>query len=720
MIRKLLFWLLLTLAPATAAPRQKVGVALAGGSARGLAHVGVLQWLEEHHIPVDCIAGTSMGGLVGAYYATGISPSEMRRMMHEVDWEGVLRGTPTYRNLSFRRKEDRRAFPDGLELGLRHGIKLPIGVSSGHQIGMIVDRLALPYYDIRTFDDLPIPFRCVATDIIGAKPVVFKEGSLSDALRATMAIPGVFSPVEIEGKWCVDGGILDNLPVDVVKEMGADIVIAVQLGKPTVKPEAVQSFLGMVDRSIDLMIMENENRNLRQADIVLAVNVDKFGSGDFTMGEEIADAGYEAVEKKAAVLKGLELDDDSWRQYIEGRRGKVRTSLPAPNFVEVSGTRLEAARAIANGLTFSAGRPVDRDRLESDLARITGWGRYDSLGYRAFRATDQDGLQIRAREKLHGPPFLNLGVQVKVSGTDNLQFNVDGRLTFFDLGVYGAEWRNDVRLGSNTEVKSEFYRPIGTGGWFLAPRLAHERVQQNLYRGRSLVAEYLTTSSTAALDLGHSFGRFSELRAGYEIGHEGTDVNIGDPQLPGENGTRSLASLRWTYDALDSAMIPRQGLGIRSELDWVVASAGAPEPFPKMWVETRYLLPVRQKTSLFLVASGGSTFGNEASQIMKFTLGGPLRLGALGLDEIRANQYVNGAAGVLREIFTFPPLVGGKIYAAGWYELGKAYGVPDFTGLYQAGTAGVAVDTVLGPMFLGESFGEGGRRKFYFLLGRLF
>jgi NTE family protein len=720
MIRKLLFWLLLALTPAGATPRQKIGVALAGGSARGLAHVGVLQWFEEHHIPVDCIAGTSMGGLVGAYYATGISPSEMRRMMHEVDWAGVLRGTPTFRNLSFRRKEDRRAFPDGLELGLRHGIKLPIGVSSGHQIGMIVDRLALPYYDIRSFDDLPIPFRCVATDIIAAKSVVFKDGSLSDALRATMAIPGVFSPVEIDGKWCVDGGILNNLPVDVVREMGADIVIAVQLGKPTVKPEAVQSFLGMVDRSVDLMILENENRNLRQADIVLAVNADKFGSADFTMGEEIADAGYETVEKKAAVLKGLALDDESWHQYTELRRSKVRTALPAPQFVEVSGTRIEANQAIAHGLTFAVGKPVDRARLESDFARITGWGRYDSLGYRAFRAGGQDGLQVRVREKLHGPPFLNLGVEVNVSDLDSVQFNVNGRLTFFDIGGFGSEWRNDISLGSRTVLGSEYYRPIGEHGWFVAPHLVHQRIESNLYQDRSKVAEFLTTNSTAALDLGYNFGRFSELRTGYDIGHEQSSVRVGDPLLPGVSGTLSLASLRWTYDGLDSAMIPRKGLGIRSELNWVVASAGAPEPFPRMQVETRYFQPVRQKSSVFLVASGGTTFGSEASQTLKFTLGGPLRLSALGLDEIRTNQYVYGAAGFLREIFSFPPLVGGKIYAAGWYELGKAYQVPDYTGLNNSASAGVAADTVLGPMFLGGSFGEGGRRKFYFLLGRLF
>jgi len=192
-------------------PRPKIGVALQGGGAKGLAHIGVLQWLEDHHIPIDYVAGTSMGGLVGGLYATGHSPAEIQRIVNTVDWNSVLSGAIPYRDLAFRRKEDLRAFPNGMELGLKQGLQPPGGLNSGQSVRFIIDRNVLPYSDGRSFDQLPIPFRCVATDLVSGKPVVFQNGSLSDALRATMSIPGVFSPVKQDGKILADGGLLDNL-----------------------------------------------------------------------------------------------------------------------------------------------------------------------------------------------------------------------------------------------------------------------------------------------------------------------------------------------------------------------------------------------------------------------------------------------------------------------------------------------------------------------------
>ena len=211
------------------AGRLRIGVALEGGGALGLAHIGVLKWFEEHHIPVDYVAGTSMGGLVGGFYATGMSPEELKKLIDGVDWNKVLGDTTPYEDLSYRRKEDQRAYPNALVLGLRNGLSLPSGLNSGQQIGLLIDKITLPYYGLNSFEDLPTPFRCVATDLVTGKEVVFDKGSLAEALRSTMSIPGAFKPVFDKDRVLVDGGLVNNLPTDVVKEMGADIVIAVHL-----------------------------------------------------------------------------------------------------------------------------------------------------------------------------------------------------------------------------------------------------------------------------------------------------------------------------------------------------------------------------------------------------------------------------------------------------------------------------------------------------------
>jgi NTE family protein len=729
MIRKLILRILLVLAAAPAssagsndgtAVRPKIGLALAGGGARGLAHIGVLQWLEEHRIPVDYIAGTSMGALVGAYFATGNTPAQIRKVIREMDWDDILRGLPSYRNLSFRRKEDRSAFPNALELGLRKGIKLPAGLNSGHKIGLILDRLAIPYYDIKTFDELPIPFRCVATDLLKPKSEVFKEGSLSEALRATMAIPGIFAPIEINGVWYADGGIINNLPVDVVKEMGADIVMAVLPGRPPVSAETINSLLGIVDRSADIMILENEARNLRIADVALLIDLGKFTGSDYRAGEAIADLGYKAVEMQAPLLKGLALDEVAWQQYIHQRNARIKTGNPWPDQVEVDGTRGEATNVIAHRFASSIGKPLNERAVETELSRITGWGRYDSLSYSVLRNGDRNELKIKVREKQHGPPFINVGFEINGSEADDIRFTINGRLTMLDIAGYRSELRTDIGVGSSTQFCTEFYKPLGNQGWFLAPRAYHKSLQSNLYEHQSRLAHYRINTTGAGLDLGFGFGRFGEVRAGYDIGHVNAEVRVGNPLLPALEGRQGVASLRWTYDARDRVPVPHSGMEIRSAMEWVTASPGAAHSFPKLQMEVRFFQPVLKKSSLFLVASGGTSLGREIPIADEFTLGGPLRLGALGLDEIRTNQYVFSAAGFLREIFPLPTLLGGKISAAAWYETGKAWEAPDYPGLNHVGSAGLVIDTALGPLFLGGSIGEGGRHKFLFLLGRLF
>ena len=245
-------------------PRPKIGLVLSGGGARGFAHIGVLQWFEEHRIPVDYLAGTSMGGLIGGMYAIGKTPEEMKEIAYNINWIDLFRPVPAFEDLSFRRKQDRRAFPNAIEMGLKNGISLPSGLNSGHQIGILFSSLTLPYSNIASFDELPIPFRCMATDMIAAKPVVLSRGSVALALQATMSIPGVFAPVVIEEKILAsDGGLLNNLPTDVMKQIGVDIIIAIDIGTPLGGEQSMGSIGGVLGQMIGVVTVENTRRNRR-------------------------------------------------------------------------------------------------------------------------------------------------------------------------------------------------------------------------------------------------------------------------------------------------------------------------------------------------------------------------------------------------------------------------------------------------------------------------
>ena len=317
--------------PAQVQPRQpKIGLVLEGGAALGLAHIGVLTWLEENRIPVSYVAGTSMGGLIGGLYATGNSPAEIRTLVDGIDWAVVLRGDVPFKDLSFRRKEDAEDFQNSIEFGIKQGVRFPSGFNSGHQVGLVLDSIALPYSQVKSFDDLPIPFACVATDMVDNKPHVFRSGSLSQALRSTMSLPGVFTPVRTDKTVLVDGGLLDNLPVDVAKQLGAELTIAVHLEVKPLDAKEPLSSVGVLRRSISVVIAANELASMQKADILISVPLGEFASTDYERNEEIIKLGYEAAKSKAALLSRFSVDEPAWQAYLAQRNARRKTA-PVPN-----------------------------------------------------------------------------------------------------------------------------------------------------------------------------------------------------------------------------------------------------------------------------------------------------------------------------------------------------------------------------------------------------
>lgn len=697
---------------------------LEGGAALGLAHIGVISWLEQHHVPVSYVAGTSMGGLVGGLYATGDSPEEIRSLVSGIDWTAALRGETAYGDLTYRRKEDRRDYPNTLELGVRNRtVMLPEGLNSGHYVGLIFDRVALPYSNTKNFSELPIPFACVGTDLVSGKEYIFRGGSLAQALRSTMSLPAIFSPVRSGGHVFADGGLLNNLPVDVARLMGAEVVIAVHLQtKPMDSGEQISAF-GVLGRAISVTIAANELREIQQmqqADVLVTVNLAGFDGTDYQKSAELIAKGLEAAGAKSAILSALSVDDEAWNAYLAARNAR-RKQAPAPAFVAVTGVKPSLARDIQKQLAPYVGQPLDTAALEAQLTLMTGTGRYARLGYQLVENNGQTGLQAVADEKSYGPPFIRPLVVVDGSDQKHIRFTIGARITFLDLGVVGSEWRNDVTLGSEYRLVSEYFRPLTHGShWFVAPHAFGDSTAINAYLKDKMIAEYGSQRAGGGMDLGYSISRKAEIRLGYDAGYEKLWPQIGDPEsLPTLNGRQGATRLRYSYTSVDNPIIPRRGYSLEATAEWFDASPGATKGFPVAQTDLWAFRPISKKASLVFNASGGSTFGYNETGLPPFMLGGPRTLAAYGTDELITNQYFLFRAGYLRELIPLN-FMGDKLYVIGSYELGKAYDLPQASRLPNDFVGALMVNTMFGPAQLGVSVGDTGHRKFFFSVGRVF
>ncbi len=710
--------------------RPTVGLVLSGGGARGFAHIGVLKVLEENRIPVDYVGGASMGGLIGALYAMGKTPAEIETIVTELNWQRLLQVSNPFEDLSFRRKEDRRNIPAPVTLkGKVNDLKLPNALNSGHEIGLLIDRLTLQYATLKDFNEMPIPFRAVGTDMVKGESVTLKSGSLSRSLRATMSVPGVFAPVEVDGKILSDGGLVNNIPTDVVKAMGADIVLVVNIETQLGGREALESLPGILAQTINIATVDNSRRSLRQADLIISPDLGKLGSSDFGKVNELIQLGYNGALERTALLKPLSLDEAEWARHLAARRARQQPDrTPVPTLVAVEGMDVDSANLITEKLGDKyAGKPLDdakQKELAKDLSELTGTGRFDALDYQLRSKEGKTELLIgspRIGGETAKPTRLELGLDVNSVEADNVNFNFLARLTLFDIGKHGAEWRNDLRLGSNGYFGTEYFRPIGQSKLFVAPRASYERRRLNLFNDDGdRIVEYVGQAALIGADIGYSFSSKSELRAGYTLGYQSVSRRIGDPLLPDVQGFTSTAGIRWNYDSLDKSQVPTRGMIARSSLNYYLHAPGADGGFAQAESRLTAFRPWKERNVLIGFGGGGTSFSSTSAPLQQFTLGGPFRLGGYGFEQFRGSNYLHAGGGILHNPEIIPTFLGGKTYVGAWYEAGSMFERLGDANYRQSISGGAIFETPVGPVFIGGSVNENGRGRFYFSFGRVF
>ena len=701
--------------------RPKIGLALAGGGAKGAAHVGVLKVLEELNVPIDYIAGTSMGSIVGGLYASGVSSDELAHLLATIDWEDLMRDSPSRKELSFRRKEDDSRYLLDLELGIKdRRLVWPTGLITGQKLFFMLQSMTLPVADVTDFDELPIPFRAVATDVNTGAQVILDQGNIAMALRASMAIPSVFSAVEIDGKLLVDGGLSNNVPVDVVRAMGADIVIAVDLGAPLDTRE-VGSFLQIYRQTMRMLTRRNMEPQLADADLVLTPQVSVFGTLEFDQIQEILSRGEAVAREHTEELSRFAISVEEHARLVASQQ---RPELPTSvlDFVRFEGNERVDDRAIQAQVSVGAGDALDLQRLAGDLGRLYGLGDFEQVDFRVEEDNEGRGVVIQAREKPWGPNYLHFGASLQSDLDGENEIALVANLTKTRINALGAEWRNDLRLGSDRGIFSELYQPLSfDDGWFVAPSVEFVDQRSSFFQEGRAVATLDIALSRVTVDLGYQFDEFGELRLGVERGR--ANVNVESGELPTEvvdsieldDIDFGGITLEGRVDRLDNPSFPKDGSLFRLNGFMALESLGADDEYEKLELEIAHFHPVG-RTTLVATLEGG--WGSEDSLPIydQFSLGGFLSLSGFAENELRGPHFGVIRLGLYRNVWR-------NYYLGGWLEGGNVWQQSSdigFDDLIVAGTLLIGLDTVLGPAYLALGQAEQGDNKIYLSLGRTF
>lgn len=702
--------------------RPKVGLVLGGGGALGLAHIGVLKVLEEQHIPIDYIAGTSMGSIIGGLYASGMSPAEIQSFLAGLDWNDVLSDATPRRELFFRRKLDdqRYLFEMGLNWG---GPKMGTGLAAGQKFNNLLQFFTLRAGAVTNFNELPIPFRAVATDLQSGTPYVMSHGNLATAMRASMAVPGVFTSMEIEGHHLVDGGIVDNLPVDVVKAMGADIVIAVDVGADAdkVSPEDLKSLSGIVGRTYAVAQRPGQLAAFRRADIGIQPALAGFTASQFERVNEFVPQGEQAARLKLAELAPFSQSAADYSRFL-ARQRRANPEALRVSAITVSGNRRVSEAVIRGRIQSQPDALLDRTAVERDLRRIYGLGEFEQVQFKLKPAADGTSeLNYALKEKPWGPLYLKYGLVLQSDFDKDAEWAMLLNVTRMSLNELGAEWRNELQFGSRQDLLSEFYQPLDLHGFFfVAPNLEYKSQIEGVYQGNQRVADYSVNQFEARMDLGIQLRQYAELRVGPVWGHVKADVSTGAEDLPTLDETYSGWATSLTIDRQDRTLFAREGYYLKLNGLFADTALGGEHSFNKVSGAFREQYSMGDHT-VILGLQGGSSLGSTLPAYEQFTLGGPFVFAGLHEFQFRGSYLGVGSLGYRYRLLTLPSQLGRGVYAQVRFDTGNVWQDSVDTGdLRYGGACGLGADTAIGPLYLAYGLADGGFSCWYFSLGTAF
>ncbi|HKQ82915.1 MAG TPA: patatin-like phospholipase family protein [Steroidobacteraceae bacterium] len=716
--------------PATAATthRPRIGLVLGGGGARGAAHIGVLHVLEDLRIPIDCVAGTSMGSLVGAAYASGMTSGEIEKLVKAINWSETFgtAGTRALQPVSI--KTANPTYSNKLEFGVKgNGLLAPAGLMASQQIESILRSIVGRARYHESFDGLPIPFRAIATDIGSGEMMILEGGDLAVAMRASMAVPGAFAPVTLDDRVLVDGGLVRNLPVDVARNLCADVIIASSLVSPEPTAESLQSALGVVSQMVDLMVKNNERAQLatlRDGDIPILITLPNIGSGDFDKVPAAIPLGEDAARAVAPRLAHLGVSQSEyaqWRARIEA--SAVDTSRrPDVSGIHIAGLKRTNPDVVSKVVKTHVGQPLDEAKIVGDAQRIFARGDFESVDYRVDEEGTEAQVTFLPKEKSWGPNYLrfDLGLMSSLGGDTGFVLRADHTRTW--VNSLGGRWESGLQVGSTTVAETALFQPLDLRqSLFVEPSIRWRRDLQDLYDRGDRVARYKFTALDVRLDGGIALGNWGEWRVGARAVRSDVEADTGDKLLPEVHNLKSNGwTSRFVLDTRDSPFIPTRGSYVDVDLFAAEPAFGSDDSYQRARLLAQHVVPVRGDL-LYLQADAGSDFGSDLPAHDLFTLGGASQFAGFESDELRGREYAMGRIAYLRKVTDLQTLLGQALYAGVSLEAGNMYeriDEPSNQDTIFGSSLFFGGRTPIGPLVITFGYAEGGHKSAYVQLGR--
>jgi NTE family protein len=741
-----------TASPAALTPphRPRIGLVLSGGGARGVAHIGVLKVLEEQHVPIDAIAGTSMGAVVGGLYASGLSAREIEAIMTSLNWQEAFRDLPPREDLTLRRKQEDQNFLVKFPLGIRGGkVLLPKGLIQGQRLNQILRRLTLPVARITNFDELPTRFRALATDLETGDGVTIDSGDLTSAMRASMSAPGVFAPVERDGRLLVDGGISENLPVDIARSMGVDILIVVDVGSPLLTREKLNSVPVISNQMIAILIQRNTREQLEKLkaqDVLIAPPLGDTSSFDFGNVKRVIAVGERAAQASAERLAALAMTPQEAALYAKRREDARQTVPPRIDFVQVDSGSKNYSQRLNSLFDDLTGKPLDPDALARRMTTLYGEGSLDTLDYQVVQENDHYGLQLDARGNSIGPNYVRFGLSLQEDFQGNSTYEAAMRFVMSEITRPGGEWVWDVQVGQTSLIASELFLPFSEfSGWFVDPhaQIAASNIPWfgdqsqaagagNVSNsvGQTEIAQYRLHTYEYGIDLGKQFGNWGEIRTGVQREQGHSHLEIGDPtdelleKQPNQDFGVHDYFVRFSYDRLDNVNFPHSGQ--QASLQWDADRNVTGVDNVTNQVTFSYVGAVSfGRDTLVLSANSGLTLEDNVTDVrLLFPLGGFLNLSGLRADSLLGPDFAIARVLYYRQIgrggpgyFDFPTYVGISLEDGNVWQDRRDI---SFGNTHKDASIFLGIDTFLGPVYIATGFDQHGGEAFYLFLGRTF